>query len=248
MNFTLYAIILNNKKENHNLDRKLVTMKQFESALTEPITSQTVSEQVYNKIKSAILTGEFAPGSRIVQENITQQLNVSRTPVREALQRLSSEGLVTLKPFYGAQVFNLSIENLHEIYDIRILIESYAARKSCFLLSDSDIDELEEMNNLIRDKQNSIQDCMAYDRSFHQAICFASLSDYIIQILESIWNKCDPYKSLYFSSHDNLAHMIVEHDQVISSLRKRDEAAVVDAIKRHLEDVVNKISQIKEQS
>ena len=67
MNFTLYAIILNNKKENHNLDRKLVTMKQFESALTEPITSQTVSEQVYNKIKSAILTGEFAPGSRIVQ-------------------------------------------------------------------------------------------------------------------------------------------------------------------------------------
>lgn len=223
-------------------------MKQFESSLTEPVNSQTVSEQVYNRIKAAILSGEFAPGERIVQENITQQLNVSRTPVREALQRLSSEGLVTLRPFYGAQVFNLSIENLREIYDIRVLIETYAAHKSCSLLQDSDIDELEAMNNLIRDKKNSIQDCMAYDRSFHQAICCASLSDYIIQLLEGIWDKCDPYKSLYFSSHENLEHMIIEHEQVISSLRKRDENAVAAAIKRHLEDVVDKISTPKDQT
>jgi DNA-binding GntR family transcriptional regulator len=218
-----------------------------ERALIEPVSSNTVSEQVYNKIKTAILIGEFAPGERIIQENITQQLNVSRTPVREALQRLSSEGLVTIRPFYGAQVFNLSIQNLQEIYDIRILIECYAARKSCHLLEDADIDELEAMNNMIRDKKNSISDCMAYDRAFHQSICFASLSDYIIHILQGIWDKCDPYKSLYFTSPENLVYMIEEHDQVISSLRRRDEDAVAEAIRQHLEDVVDKISKIKEQ-
>ncbi len=73
-----------------------------------PIVTETVSDKVYRHLKDAIIRGDLRRGQRIVQEQLTEELQVSRTPIRDALQRLSAEGLVVSKPFHGAVVFELS--------------------------------------------------------------------------------------------------------------------------------------------
>ena len=206
----------------------------------------TVSEQVYNKIKTAILNGELTPGERIIQEDLTEQLNVSRTPVREALQRLKSEGLVTIKPFYGAMVFQVSIKELSEIYDIRISIERYAIQKSFPLLTDDDIQELDNLNYSIRQEMPDHFGLMDYDRQFHYLLCHKGVCEYVNQLLNGLWNQCDPYKSLYISNPINAQTMISEHEAIVKCLKKHDIRGVDRAVTRHLEDVVDKISAEKE--
>ena len=221
-------------------------MRLEASSLNKPVRSMTVSEQVYNKIKSAILNGELTPGERIVQEDLTEQLRVSRTPVREALQRLKSEGLVTIKPFYGAMVFQVSIKELSEIYDIRISIERYAIQKAFPLLTDTDIQELDKLNTMVREKTSDHLGLMDYDREFHYLLCHKGVCEYVNQLLNGLWNQCDPYKSLYISNPDNAQTMISEHEAIVKCLKKHDMRGVDRAVTRHLDDVVDKISAERE--
>ncbi len=216
------------------------------SSFQRPVKSMTVSEQVYAKIKTAILNGELTPGQRIVQEDLTEQLNVSRTPVREALQRLKSEGLVTIKPFYGAMVFQVSIRELSEIYDIRIQIERYAIQKAFVLFTDEDIRELDNLNMRIRRERTDHMALMDYDREFHRLLCSKGVCEYVYQMLNGLWNQCDPYKSLYISNAENAQTMISEHEAIVKCLKKRDMRGVDRAVTRHLEDVVDKISEESE--
>lgn len=221
-------------------------MKNGNTAFNSPVSSETVSEQVYRRIKEAIINGELAQGERIVQEDLTKQLNVSRTPVREALQRLKSEGLVTIRPFYGAMVFQISLKELSEIYDVRIQIENYSLQKSYPLFDDKDIDELETLNRISRESDPSLMELMDYDRQFHYLLCHKGIGDYINQVLNGIWNQCDPYKSFYLSKSQNVQKMISEHENIVKCLKNKDFRGVDRALVRHLEDVVDKISIEKE--
>jgi len=221
-------------------------MKTEINSFQKPVRSMTVSEQVYSKIKAAILNGELSPGERIVQEDLTKQLKVSRTPVREALQRLKTEGLVTVKPFHGAMVFQVSIQELSEIYDIRIQIERYAIQKTFPLLTKEEIQELDKMNLLVRQGHPDHLALMEYDRNFHYLLCAKGVCDYILQVLNGLWNQCDPYKSLYIRNPDNVETMISEHETIVKCLKNRDFRGVDRAVTRHLDDVVDKISAEQE--
>ncbi len=219
-------------------------MEQSCSGKVIPVVTKTVSDQVYDRIKASILNGQYSPGTRIVQEEFTQQFQVSRTPVREAFQRLKSEGLIVTKPFYGAEVFSLSLDELQEVYDVRIQIEIYSAQKACERFTDQEIDELEQINRFDKEDLQDISLCMEKDRKFHRYICCRAVSPYIITILESLWDKCDPYKSLYFMSQENISYMINEHEAMVKYLRKRDKEKLAIYIRRHLQDVVMKISAV----
>jgi len=207
-----------------------------------PVVSETVSERVYRIIKNAIIEGTLKPGERIVQENLTQQLNVSRTPVRDALQRLSSEGLVVLTAFHGAEVFELSKKSLEELYEIRIVLENFAAQKALEHIGEEEIKQLEDLNQSFIGSNGDIQKCMQYDRAFHDHLCKAAQLSYINDILQGIWNKCDPYKSLYFRQPKNIERTIFEHDQILKAMRSKQKTKLFDAIQEHLSDVVEDIS------
>lgn len=223
-------------------------MEQNSAEKVDPVITRTVSDQVYDRIKASILSGQYSPGTRIVQEEFTQQFQVSRTPVREAFQRLKSEGLIVIKPFYGAEVFSLSLDELQEVYDIRIQIEIYSAEKACDLFTDQEIDELALINRFSKKELKDVTSCMMKDRQFHRYICCKAVSSYIVTILESLWDKCDPYKSLYFMSQENISYMVSEHEEIVACFRKRDKKNLSRYIRSHLQDVVMKISAINQLS
>lgn len=208
-----------------------------------PIISETVSDKVYQYLKEAIICGELRTGERIVQETLTEQLQVSRTPVRDALQRLSAEGLVVIKPFHGAMVFELSQSDLHELYDIRILMENYACQQSIRIITHSQIEDLKKLNDRILQERTDIQECMICDREFHTIACCSNHLNYTKPFLDSIWDKSNPYKALYYTTPQYIDVTYKQHNQIIECFIKKDADLLAEAIDHHLRDVVNAVSK-----
>lgn len=208
-----------------------------------PIHLDTVSDRVYQHLKDAIIRGELRTGERIIQKELTEQLRVSRTPVRDALQRLSAEGLVNIRPFHSAEVFALSENDLHELYDIRIMMEIYASQHSVEEMTNAAIRQLEELNELILAHKNDVHECMNHDRAFHSILCCTNRLKLIQPLLESVWDKSNPYKALYYTKPQHVDETYLQHNRIIESIRLKDSAALAKAIDHHLRDVVSGVSQ-----
>ena len=102
----------------------------------------TLSEQAYNQIKDAICQGSVAPGDILSENQIAQQLGMSRTPVREALRALASEGFVEIRNGIGAYVKPLSSKDMEDLYEVRCLLEMQAIKTSIYRISNDEIDDL----------------------------------------------------------------------------------------------------------
>ncbi|MCC8060629.1 MAG: GntR family transcriptional regulator [Clostridiales bacterium] len=209
----------------------------------EPLIQYTtVSDSVYFWIKNAIIQGDFKPGEHIAQERLTSMLGVSRTPVRDAMKRLEAEGLLITKPHCGAIVFQLSRGRLIEIYEIRILLEQYCIARTCIKASDRDIQEIENISLQMLNYTSSSKEFMRLDRQFHKLICTLSGCDDTVEILEGIWNKCDSFKSIYYSLAGRINETLSEHSRIVQGLKNRDIATTQQVISDHYKDVVNSVS------
>lgn len=109
----------------------------------EPLQDASLCDQAYESIKEAILSLQMSPSEMLGIGELAEKLGVSRTPVRDALMRLESDGLVEIVPYKGARVTDITISDVREIYELRILLEGYAARISTPQLSNVDIKWLE---------------------------------------------------------------------------------------------------------
>src|SRR5690606_16334171 len=101
---------------------------------------------MYEDLRRAILEGQLQPGERLWEERLAEQYRLSRTPVREVLTRLEVEGLVEQAPHRGCSVRSFSPAELQDIYDMRVLLEGYAARRAALNLSDDQLAELDRLN------------------------------------------------------------------------------------------------------
>jgi DNA-binding GntR family transcriptional regulator len=110
----------------------------------------TAQELVLASLREAVLAGVLAPGARLRQEELADIFNTSRIPVREALRALEYEGLVRSEPHRGFTVTRLDADDVEEVYDLRILLEGQAVRLALPLLTDDDLDELEQMFERVR--------------------------------------------------------------------------------------------------
>lgn len=113
-------------------------------AATRP-SFRTAEESVASVIRDAIVAGVFQPGERLAQDRLAQLLDVSRMPIRSALRQLESEGLVEVHAHRGATVRSLSPEEISDLYEMRILIETFALRKTVTAIDDRQIDQLETL-------------------------------------------------------------------------------------------------------
>ena len=205
------------------------------------IRHSTISDSVYLWIKNAIVQGDFKPGEHITQDRLTQTLGVSRTPIRDAMKRLETEGLLITKPHCGAIVFQLSKDRLIEIYEVRIIMEQYCAARTCLKATDEDLDALDAINLRMLSKVNDEKVFMQLDREFHYKLCALSGCTNTMEILDGLWAKSDSFKSIYYSLDGRPNDTLKEHTRIVQCLRKRDIVGTKDAIEDHLKDVVTSI-------
>jgi DNA-binding GntR family transcriptional regulator len=186
----------------------------------KPLKLLPVRERVAAALRKAILTKEFKEHDIITLEQISKQLGISTTPVREAFQLLDKDGLIQLRPNKGALVLGINEKIIHDHYETRAILESECAYKVC--LNKYDISEIkscfDQAENALKVKNFS--DYTDYNQAFHMAIWNTAGNDKITSILSSMWNGLslgyqvteETYASISMSEHKNLMKAILEYD------------------------------------
>ncbi|HJR93597.1 MAG TPA: GntR family transcriptional regulator [Acidimicrobiia bacterium] len=197
-------------------------------------TRQTAHEFVRRVLRRAILSGELKGGTRLVQADLAALLEVSTTPVREALRDLSSEGLLHFDPHRGAVVQELSGEELAEIYMIRQILEPVALRLAVPKLTDDHLARLRTMHERMASEPESA-DWVEFNRDFHMAVYDAADSPRLSAIIRSLEDASVMYIGASLHDVPGLrATAVHDHEAILVALEKRDADAAVEATVTHL--------------
>ena len=217
--------------------------EQMDAKAIAETRPRTLPEYVYDWLRARILTGAYQPGEHISQQSVSDELKVSRMPVREAFKRLEAEGLINFKPYCGVVVNNLSLDTINEIYEIRRPLERLAIQKACLYIKSSDIRDLEA---LVKEMQENTDDnirFMAVNRRFHMFLYELSRMPHLMMIISNLWDITEPYRLLYVSLDGNKRKAIEEHQLILQALKNRDPDDACAEIVSHHRDVIQAISQ-----
>lgn len=155
----------------------------------------TKAEIVYSMVRERILQCKIPPGSIINQVQLAEELRVSTTPLREALRRLNSEGLVQLGAHRDAQVAPLSSDEATHLYEVRLRLDPFAAELACTRITPQLIDRMKEsLGDMEPIVEGVPEEALARHREFHSAIYIASGNNILIEMLNSLWDKTERYR------------------------------------------------------
>lgn len=187
----------------------------------------TINQTPFDTVLVGIVSGRYKAGGRLVERDLVAELGVSRTPVREAIRKLESFGLVRCLPHRGAVVTELSPTDIEALYFVRLHQERLAAKLSFYHLGPDDIEELKEINRelqLCHKNHHDLFELIQKDREFHQAIYRASRNDFLIRIIDDLRLKC--YTIAYYAWRDRerVKLSIEEHKDIIKALKQKDRA------------------------
>ena len=197
-----------------------------------------IREQVYSRIKQEILTGNISPGSQVLEGRLAKQINVSRTPVREALHVLEMEGFLESFPRVGYRVRKISYQEGMEIFEIRAVLEPLAARKAIESKDQDYLDALEQ--NLIQTEVAANQDELAaflqYDTEFEEIFVKSSGMQTLLSVWGGLRQKLSIYRMHAHNALDARYKSLEGHRHIFERLKTRDSDGVERAIRDHLED------------
>ena len=154
----------------------------------------SIADQVYNLILERIQSGEIASGERLIETQVADSLQTSRTPLREAFRRMEQDGIVERLPQGGVRVTPVTIETAEEIFSIRELLESYAIGLACERITKEDIHKLKQIRTLAEDlidskmiqREEKIRQLFRLNTQFHDTIYLATGSTYLVKLINGL--------------------------------------------------------------
>ena len=204
---------------------------------------------VFNTLRQAIITGEFAPGERLMEISLANRLGVSRTPVREAIRKLELEGLVIMIPRKGAQVARITEKNLRDVIEIRTVLEEFAAVLACEGIDQAGLHDLRQAHeDFIRSVENGdILDIVDKDETFHDTIFRATNNDRLISIINNLREQFYRYRMEYVKDIRQRSNLVEEHRELLDAISSRDSIKAKELMKTHLlnqqQEVINNIQE-----
>jgi DNA-binding GntR family transcriptional regulator len=187
-------------------------------------------------IREAIIDGRLEPGRRLKEEELARELGISRTPVREALLMLQAEGLVVATPNRGAIVRVHTPEDLDDLYQLRALLEGYAARRAAMRISDEGVEELclscQRFEAL--SPEDDLRGLVRENLFFHNAILDIAGSARLAAMVRKVIELPLVYKSYIWYSPDQKRISVHYHGQIVKSLATRDADRAELIMKEHV--------------
>src|SRR5688572_6399691 len=210
-------------------------MSQAKLEKPEAADLTLASQRVTENIRHLILTGELAPGSRIRQEGLAERFGTSRIPVREALRRLESEGLVLLVPNSSAWVAKIDMKECIEVYKIRERVEPLALSEAVAKMTDEEIGHLEDLVKKM-ERSSSTEEFLRLDREFHLASYRASGMQQLYKMVERFWNSTQHYRRAFTKLVGHEGNWVIhsEHRLMIDALRRRDAESAGHILFEHI--------------
>jgi DNA-binding GntR family transcriptional regulator len=194
-----------------------------------------IADQVYRRLRRAIVNGEIQPRTRLVETNIATTLGASRTPVREAISRLVSDGLVSPHSSGGVEVVDTRLE-LDDIYRIREALEGCAAALAAERATDAELARLRELVAATRNADPSdLASRVRINTEFHERICLASRSSRLIGMVNSYREFFIGEQALGQFTRRASVQALRDHEDILQALCDRDPRRAERLVRRHLE-------------
>jgi GntR family transcriptional regulator, rspAB operon transcriptional repressor len=224
-----------------------VNDRSIQDPLFPHLDRTDLTEQTYQVLKDRILRRQLMPGERISVDDIAQRMGVSRTPVTDGLKRLAVEGLVEIVPRRGTFVSSLTAKDVAELFDVRAVIELYAAQR---LLGEGKAAEylrrIELPTQHMRQATASgdYRDYPAFmdgDRDFHLALVDLAGNDHLARVYAELNVHIQVSRAHYLNTVEDAVQALREHDAIIEAFRAEDRAAVEQSLGTHITNVKNRI-------
>jgi DNA-binding GntR family transcriptional regulator len=205
------------------------------------VPPKSISDQIYEVLKEHILLGKITPGERIVESNIAETLQTSRTPVREAFQRLVQDGLAERLLQGGVRVIVITPQMIKEVYGIRAVLEVYAAELACDNIDAETLLKLKEMARQARKLLSSSEanrpegwiELWRINTSFHETICRAAGSEYLLKVLSQLKDLVMRFR--FLSLRKTRIRAWDQHELLIKYLECKDKSKLKELMKAHVE-------------
>jgi DNA-binding GntR family transcriptional regulator len=205
--------------------------------MSSPRRGEPVAEVVYRHVRDAIVEGAYSPDSQLVQEQIADELGVSRTPVREALNRLAAEGVVTWVPRSGYTVNGLADADITDVFEVRQSLELLALRRACGQLGRTQAARLRVLIAEM-DEADSTDAAAQFElnRRFHQAMIEPCGNRYLLGVLDQLWSNPVSRRITGSYIHDarNVARMVHEHEQILQASLDDDLETLLRLSTQHM--------------
>jgi len=206
----------------------------------------TAAQHALGELRRSIVAGDLRPGQRVGQEEIAERLGVSLAPVREALAALEQEGQLTYKPRRGYFVTELRLDDLHEIYELRTLLEDRAARRAAPL---HDEDALERIELAAREvveaaEAGDVAAELAANRRFHFALLEAPGQTHALRLIRLLWDSTETYRALYYNSPTARVEAVRAHQRIVAALRAGDGNRLVAELDAHRQRALERLGEI----
>lgn len=199
--------------------------------------NQSLRQQVYQCLKQIILKGDLASGERVIETKLAEQLQVSRTPIREAISQLKREKLIVSKPNGGFKVATLSVQDAIQLYDCRIALEQLAIAGVCEQITSKQLKQLEKYvllaEKLVESESNSSKS-LEIDYQFHRLIAESSGNQWLLTLLEQVFDQMSLLRIQTTKHNPQVLDIRLEHRQVYDAIALKKSDLAQATIKEHL--------------
>ena len=193
-------------------------------------------EIVYEELKRQIMVGEIAPGTRMMEVELAEEMGVSRTPVREAIRKLEKEGLVTIEPRRGAYASDISAKDMVDILEVRQDLEGMAAGIAAQRITEESRLELESIARQYKESVDSedIEQIIRNDEAFHKYIVGLSENKTLIKMVSQVQELALRFRYIYYEDFSRFKNQPTEHQAIVDAIVRGDVNAARVKAEEHL--------------
>jgi DNA-binding GntR family transcriptional regulator len=184
-------------------------------------------EQLYAQIRQDIIELRFAPGEVLIESELAQLFETSKTPIREALTSLQRDNLVEYKPNKGFTVTPISIRDIHEIFDTRVILECAVFRLAVQHIDDEKINKLEKILEVTYDSNDpaTLQPYMQANVDFHMEIALTAQNSRLCRYYDNLLGESQRLLYMDVKYHNIVSTWLISHERIINALKRRDAEA-----------------------
>ncbi|HEY7694118.1 MAG TPA: GntR family transcriptional regulator [Gaiellaceae bacterium] len=209
-----------------------------EAALSRPapVENLTLWQRVYDHLRAEILAGRLEPGTELAEVALAEQLGVSRGPLREAIGRLASEGLVTVRPRRGAVVSSLSTKEFLELYQVREALELMAVKLAVPRLGTDDITALQALIDEMstRAERSQVAEFFEANTAFHARLVDASGNAKLADMYRQLLDQLGRYRRRSLQLRGNLQRSVAEHAAILRAAKRGDAERAAHLMSEHI--------------
>jgi DNA-binding GntR family transcriptional regulator len=209
------------------------------------VRRETLGAQVYHLLRDRILRGEIAGGSRLIQGPLSEEIGTSRIPVRDALKRLESDGLVKCDETGRYSVVQFSTEDAEEVYAIRRRLEPFAVELAARAMTSEAMGEIKSLFNELTKaaRRRQLEKYIEINTSFHMAIYEASGMVRLVRIIRGLYSGVPSLTPIVLEGR--IVRSQEEHAEIVDRLTARDGAGAARAMDRHIENALAELQKSK---